>query len=44
MKTRTLHRSAVDGRFVTERYANQHPRTTETERRPSKNPGKKSGR
>lgn len=26
------HRSAESGRFVTERYADKHPRTTVTER------------
>lgn len=44
MTTRALHRSSVSGRFVTTRYANQHPRTTETERRPSGSTGKKSKR
>ena len=28
----TSHRSSVSGRFVTERYAERHPRTTERER------------
>lgn len=36
MTTRILYRSAVNGRFVAKRYVNQHPRTTETERRPSR--------
>lgn len=44
MTTRTIHRSAVSGRFVTPQYANQHPRTTETERRPSGSGRKKSKR
>jgi hypothetical protein len=26
------HRNSVDGQFVTRRYAEQHPRTTERER------------
>lgn len=30
--TRTVHRSSEDGRFVTKRYTESHPRTTETER------------
>ncbi|HVP46433.1 MAG TPA: hypothetical protein VMT32_07615 [Bryobacteraceae bacterium] len=34
-KTVTINRSAVTGQFVTPKYAKQHPRTTETERRPS---------
>ncbi len=28
-----IHRSSVDGRFVTEDYAKKHPKTTEKERR-----------
>lgn len=28
----TVHRSSVDGQFVTKRYADQHPRITEAER------------
>ena len=27
----TINRSAVTGKFVTEKYADKHPRTTETE-------------
>jgi hypothetical protein len=37
--TITVNRSAVTGKFVTEKYADKHPRTTETEhyrRSPSK--------
>ncbi|MFA6603326.1 MAG: hypothetical protein WCT10_00625 [Patescibacteria group bacterium] len=29
---KTVHRSSESGKFVTERYADRHPRTTETER------------
>ena len=29
---RTVYRNSEDGRFVTKRYAEKHPRTTETER------------
>lgn len=38
-----VNRSAVTGKFVTERYANAHPRTTETERytKPATPPKKK---
>jgi hypothetical protein len=32
----TLTRSAVSGKFVTPDYAKKHPKTTETEHRPSK--------
>ncbi len=35
-KTVTLNRSAVSGKFVTPDYAKKHPRTTETEHRPTK--------
>ena len=31
-KTVTVNRSAVSGRFVTDKYAKAHPKTTETER------------
>lgn len=31
-KTKTVHRSSVSGRFVTEKYTKTHPKTTETER------------
>ena len=27
----TVNRSAVTGKFVTQKYADKHPRTTETE-------------
>jgi hypothetical protein len=37
-KSHTGHRSSVSGKFVTEKYANNHPRTTQTERVP--NPGR----
>lgn len=30
--TQDAHRSSETGRFVTERYADRHPRTTEHER------------
>ena len=44
--TRKIHRSAVDGRFVTENYANKHPRTTVTEtvKQPKKKNWQKSAR
>ena len=29
---KTVHRESVGGHFVTKRYAENHPRTTETER------------
>lgn len=29
---KTVYRNSDDGRFVTERYANTHPKTTEKER------------
>ncbi len=29
---KTVHRDAEDGRFVTKKYADNHPRTTEKER------------
>jgi hypothetical protein len=36
------HRSSETGRFVTERYADKHPRTTQTEHnRPPPKPTKK---
>jgi hypothetical protein len=38
--TKPVDRSAVTGRFVTETYANKHPRTTEHERVPISNPKK----
>jgi len=31
-KTKTIHRSSVTGRIVTKKYAQTHPKTTETER------------
>jgi len=30
--TQDAHRNSEDGRFVTERYADRHPKTTEHER------------
>jgi len=30
--TKTIHRSSVTGRIVTGKYAESHPKTTETER------------
>ena len=30
--TTTVNRSAISGRFVTDKYAKAHPKTTETER------------
>lgn len=30
--TQTSHRSSTTGRFVTEQYADRHPKTTERER------------
>lgn len=38
--TKPVNRSSVTGRFVTERYANNHPRTTEREHVPVSNPKK----
>jgi hypothetical protein len=35
-KTIVVHRSSVTGRFVTPKYTQNHPRTTETEHRPTK--------
>jgi len=32
MSKRTIHRSSVTGKLVTEQYARANPRTTETER------------
>lgn len=29
----TIHRSSISGKFVTEQYAQKHPRTTQTEKR-----------
>lgn len=48
-QTKTVNRSSVSGRFVTDHYAKTHPRTTETERvRTTGNSGssssKKSGK
>lgn len=31
-KTKTVHRSSVTGKFVTKKYAEKHPKTTEKER------------
>lgn len=28
----TVHRSSVTGKFVTEKYTDKHPKTTETEK------------
>jgi hypothetical protein len=39
--TKPVDRSAVTGRFVTPRYAETHPRTTEHEHVPISNPKKK---
>ncbi|MBK7685275.1 MAG: hypothetical protein IPJ25_04020 [Rhodocyclaceae bacterium] len=41
--TRTINRSSETGRIVTQRYANTHPKTTETERVrvPAPTPAKK---
>jgi len=36
-----IDRSAITGRFVTERYAQTHPKTTEREHVPISNPPKK---
>jgi hypothetical protein len=30
---RTVNRSSITGRFVTEQYAKKHPKTTQTEKR-----------
>lgn len=30
--TKTVYRKATDGKFTTQRYAENHPRTTEKER------------
>lgn len=38
---RTVHRDLRDGQFVTERYSDQHPSTTERERVPVGKPPKK---
>ncbi len=35
-----VNRNSVDGRFVTDRYLQQHPRTTEREHVPVSNPKK----
>jgi hypothetical protein len=34
-ETKVVYRSAEDGKFVTEKYAERHPRTTEKEHRPA---------
>lgn len=39
-KTKTVARSAVDGKFVTKKFADTHKRTTVVERIPSKKKGK----
>jgi hypothetical protein len=38
---KVIHRSSVTGEFVTQRYAEAHPRTTERQHVPIKNPKKK---
>ena len=38
--TKVVNRSAVSGKFVTQRYAQTHPRTTEREHVPVSNPQK----
>lgn len=37
---KTVYRSSVTGQFVPQRYANNHPRTTEREHVPISNPKK----
>ena len=37
---KVVDRSSVTGRFVTEKYADNHPRTTEREHVPVNNPKK----
>jgi hypothetical protein len=37
---KVVDRSSITGRFVTERYADNHPRTTEREHVPIHNPKK----
>ena len=34
--TKVVRRNSVDGRFVNPEYVKQHPRTTETEHRPTR--------
>jgi hypothetical protein len=36
--TKTVFRSAITGKFVTEKYAKKHPKTTEREHVPLSNP------
>jgi len=38
--TKVVHRDAGDGQFVTKKYADSHPRTTEREHVPLHNPKK----
>jgi len=38
--TKVINRSAVSGQFVTQRFAQTHPRTTEREHVPVSNPKK----
>jgi len=38
---KTVYRDSKDGQFVTERYADQHPNTTEKERVRTDAPAKK---
>lgn len=40
MEKKVINRSAVSGRFVPERYAKAHPKTTEREHVPVKTPKK----
>jgi hypothetical protein len=39
--TREVHRSSESGKFVTEKYADKHPKTTETEKVKIPPPSKK---
>lgn len=39
-----IHRNSKTGRFVTERYVEKHPDTTETEHRPKPKPGGGGGK
>jgi hypothetical protein len=38
---KTVYRDSEDGQFTTKKYAESHPRTTETERVPVGKPSKK---
>lgn len=44
MATRTIRRSSETGRIVTKRYADAHPRTTETERVKVPSPSRKKSK